>query len=425
MRAGLFACGAVLLAALTAVSRIEARAETPALLALLGVAGAAYLASLLIVARGGVGSNRDLAICLVLAAAWRLPLVASAPLLSDDVYRYVWDGRVQRLGYDPYVVAPADPGLAVLHTADTRRIDPTSAELPTVYPPAAEIFFRAVTGVRETPRAIVVAIVVCDALIAVGVWLWLRATGRSPWWVLAYAWSPLVAIEGAGGGHVDLLGVACLVWMLVALTRGRTALAALAWSAAIGVKFLPVVLAPLVWRRLRWRDAAIAAACLVALYAPFATADRLVPLGSLGEYARRWRFNGPVFGWLEPGVGLGWALAAAIGAGLIVAIVARTRLAATEPSAWAWPMAATLLAMPTVYPWYLLWLAPFLVTRGTAPLAVWTVTVLLSYAVWPSYVAGAAWKLPSWVVPVEYGVVAATAGWIMLARTRTVTRTED
>ena len=135
------------------------------------------------------------------------------------------------------------------------RIDPTSAALPAIYPPAAELFFRGVTAVHESVTAIVIAVVVCDVLTMLVLWRWLATTGRSPWWVIAYAWHPLVAIEGAGGGHIDVVGTFILVVAGFALSRRRGLLATSALAAAVTVKFLPVVLAPLLWRRVRLRDA--------------------------------------------------------------------------------------------------------------------------------------------------------------------------
>ena len=79
-------------------------------------------------------------------------------------------------------------------------------------------------------------------------------------------------------------------------------------------------------------------------------------------------------------------------------------------------MAVTLLLLPAVYPWYLIWLTPFLTSRGMWPLLVWTLTSLLTYVVWVPQLSGFGWILPPWVEPVEYGLVAATGGWVWWTR---------
>jgi hypothetical protein len=93
-------------------------------------------------------------------------------------------------------------------------------------------------------------------------------------------------------------------------------------------------------------------------------------------------------------------------AGLLLAAWMRSRSTADDPAAWAWPMAVALAAAPVIYPWYLLYLTPFLFTRRTVPLIVWTYTVLSVYLVW--YLAHTyhhRWRVPVGVEVAEYGVV--------------------
>jgi hypothetical protein len=220
--------------------------------------------------------------------------------------------------------------------------------------------------------------------------------------VLAYAWNPLVALEGAGSGHVDLLGALCLVLTATSLARGRRTVAAVAFALAVGVKFVPATLAPLFWRRIRLCDAALCLGILAALYIPFLGQGGL-PLGSLGKYLAYWRVNAPVYSALErvfPAAGL---VSLPVGFGFAVALWARWHLALDSPEAWAWPAATTLLFAPAIYPWYLLWVTPFLFTPHTLPLAVWTVSSLSVY-----------WSLPVWATTVvEYGPVLGVAGWML------------
>ena len=408
-------CGAGQLLVLLAVSRLDARVETTLFLLLMGAASALYVAALVLVARGRATSGRELAACLVLGVVWRVALIGGAPLASDDVYRYVWDGRVQQYGHNPYVSTPNDPALATLHTDVTRRIDPTSAELPTIYPPAAQLFFRAVTTVHESVTAIAVAVVLCDLLTALVLWRWLVSMGKDPWWVLIYAWHPLVAVEGAGAGHVDLVGTLLVVSAAYALHARRGLIASVALGVAFSVKFLPLVLVPLFWRRVTLGEALSAVGIVALLYLLFVDSDLLFPVGSLVTYAAQWRFNGPLFAWLESTAGLGVSVVLTVGSGLAVAAVARARLPRDAPEAWAWPMAATLVLMPAIYPWYLVWLIPFLTSSRTWPLMVWSLSVLLTYVVWITESSGGGWVLPPWVEPVEYALLAASVvlAWLL------------
>ena len=106
------------------------------------------------------------------------------------------------------------------------------------------------------------ALVVCDLLTIAALVAWLRPTGRSPWLALVYAWNPLVILEVAHSGHIDALGalwIAVAAWML---STGRGMRAAIAFVIAVASKLLPIVLVPLFWKRIRVRDAAVAALVL-------------------------------------------------------------------------------------------------------------------------------------------------------------------
>ena len=236
---------------------------------------------------------------------------------------------------------------------------------------------------------------------------WLAVSGRSPWGVLAYAWNPLVAVEGAGSGHVDLVGALLLAAAALLLTKRRTLFATLAFALAVAVKFLPVVLAPLCWRRVRARDVMAAGALLLALYVPFRSAG-LLPTVSLGaDFARgvsMGRCSAALNTSCPPGCSWVWRS----GLGVAVASWNRSLGCVEAPGRWAWPIAVTVAFAPSVYPWYLLWLTPFLDTRATLPLAVWTVTSLLTYVVWhPAFRHPDG--TPAWILAIEYGSVVAAA----------------
>ena len=397
--AAILGWGLVIAACLLAIAFFDSRTHARVFVACTALAGIAYLRTLWLLSRFEGGTNKLLALGLVLAAAWRVPLLLNPPTLSTDVYRYVWDGRIQRLGYDPYLVVPSNSAVRHLHTDETLLLN--HPDFPTPYPAAAELFFRAVTMVDESASAMKSAIFLCDAaLVAVLLW-WLSASNRSPWWVLAYAWNPLVALEGAGNGHVDLLGALCLVVTAAALTRKRRTVAAIAFALAVGVKFLPVILVPLLWGRIRLRDAALGVGILFALYIPFLGHGQL-PLGSLGGYLARWRVNAPVYSALEWVFPTNALLVVPVAVGFAVALRTRWHLALDSPEAWAWPVATTLLFAPTIFPWYLLWVTPFLFTPRLLPLAVWTVSSLAVY-----------WPLPVWAkTVVEFGPVLGVAAWM-------------
>jgi alpha-1,6-mannosyltransferase len=413
-----YALGAALCTALTICSRYFSDRGGPYFMASLTLAGIAYLLAIHQLLTTPRLSRRVVVIGLVLAAVWHVEFLRLPPGADDDIHRYVWDGRLQRLGYNPYLVIPSDPAAKALHTPETSNLN--NPDLPSPYPAGAQLFFRAVTAIQESTFALKVAFVICEFAIVLVLLDVLRCTRRAAHFVLVFAWNPLLAIEVAGSGHIDIVGALLLVVSAAALVRRWRATAAVALGLAIAVKFLPIVLLPLYWKRVRVRDAVLAAAVVGFLYVPFLHHGR-IPIGSLGTYVQSFRFNGPVFAALD-GVASPQLLAGlAVLVGLATATWLRIRRSAPESSGdlFAWPMAASLLCAPAVFPWYLLWLLPFLTSASALPIIIWTVSIIPVYVQWHLRALGRPWgALPSWVMVLEYGCVAIAAAIIFIRRIR-------
>ena len=221
-------------------------------MASLAAAGIVYLLSVREFFVTKTFPRRVMIIGVVLAAVWQIEFLRVPAGADDDIHRYVWDGRLQRLGYNPYLVIPSDPAVAALHTPETRTLN--NPDLPSPYPPAAELFFRTVTAIQESTFALKVAFVMCELAIILMLLDLLRSK-QGAQAVLAFAWNPLLAVEVAGSGHIDIVGALLLVVSAAALARRWRATAAIALGLAVAVKFLPIVLLPLYWKRVRIRDA--------------------------------------------------------------------------------------------------------------------------------------------------------------------------
>lgn len=252
--------------------------------AALGAAGVAYLAAVrrVVLAPPPCGA---LAPVLGIAVALRLIVLPAPPFLSGDLYRYLWDGRVQQAGIDPYRYVPADPALAALRDGAVYPRINRRDYAPTIYPPTAQLIFRAVAAAGATPLAMKAATVLLEAL-AVGCLLGLLALARLPAArVLIYAWNPLAVWSFAGSGHIDAAAIGLLAPALLLAVRRRPGWAGAALGAAILVKFLPAAVAPALWRRGDWRLPLACLAAMAALYAVYAGAGRRV-VGFLGGYGR-------------------------------------------------------------------------------------------------------------------------------------------
>jgi alpha-1,6-mannosyltransferase len=379
----------------------------------LAVAGIAYLFAVREIFVTPKFPRRVVVIGLVMAALWHIPFLLMPPGPDDDVHRYLWDGRVQRLGYSPYILVPSDPTVSGLHTPETRTLN--NPEVPSPYPAGAQLFFRAVTAIHESIFVFKVAFAACEVAIVILLLAELRRLGRGEQWVLLYAWNPLLVTCVAQSGHVDILGVLLLLLSVAALQRRWRTFAAVAFGLAVAVKFLPIVLMPLYWRRVRVRDGLLAVLIVGLLYVPFLHRGSSLT-GSLGVFVQRFRFNDPVFATLVRIVSPQVVAGLAVLVGLAISVWLRRRHDEYSPDTFAWPMAASLLCAPVVYPWYLLWLLPFVRSVSTVPLIIWTISIIPTFYVWHLRTLGGEWYVPDWIMFLEFGSAAAAGAIIVFRR---------
>ena len=198
-------------------------------LAVAGAQGVVYALAVWSVWHGP--SSRRIIIAIAgVAALMRLPVICMPPYLSSDVYRYVWDGRVAAAGINPYRYVPADPHLAALRDPEIFPHINRSNYAPTIYPPAAEAIFFAVTRVSETVSAMKAAMVAFEVVTFILLVRLLAAEGLPTGRVLVYAWHPLPLWEFAGSGHIDAALIAFVALALVGPARCRLACQGCRWQ---------------------------------------------------------------------------------------------------------------------------------------------------------------------------------------------------
>ena len=321
----------------------------------------------------------------------RLILVASEPTLSDDVYRYIWEGFVALKGGNPYLYAPADPLWDSVGLLDIRN-QVNHPEISAVYPPLTIWLFAVLAAISTTPVVVQAAMGLADVGVAWALGRILHRRGRSlaPAWL--YALHPLGAVESAGSGHVESVGVLCMLLAIDSWDR-RESGAGWAMTGAL-VKFLPAALLPRLWRKRPWLlGMGILIAVMTAL--PFMDAGTAMVSG-LGTYASSWQFNGLVYSLMTPILGdsARW-VAMAIGA---VVVVRAIRVHWLPERVALWTCGAFVILSPTVHPWYLLWAwAPALLC-GVRSWTLFATMMPLSYLVFLTYdPVTRAWEEQTWL----------------------------
>jgi len=377
---------------LTAIGLFAQREDAHSGFVLLSlVQGALYLGAVGLIWRGGF-SRRALAAILTVAAVMRLGVLLAPPYLSDDVNRYIWDGRVEAAGINPYRYVPVDPHLATLRDDAIFPNVNRSTYAPTIYPPVAEYIFFIATRVSES-LTWMKATMVCFELASVVLLLRLLVlVGLPRERILIYAWHPLVLWEFAGSGHIDATVIAFVALALWARQREAAWLTGSALAAAALVKFFPAVIFPALYRRWDWKMPAAAAATVIVAYLPFLGVGSSV-FGFLPGYVseEELQSGSGFFLWnllkrVAPQVGdlgivLYLVLAAVALASLAIYAVARDKADShAVASAMALAVAATVLLSPH-YPWYFAWIVPFLCFRPMLSVLYLTVASPLLYFV--------------------------------------------
>ena len=211
------------------------------------------------------------------AVLFRALLVFSTPTLTDDMYRYVWDGRVQAQGLNPYALPPDAPALTSLRDEAVWPFI-NRKSVVTVYPAGAQLAFAALWRlVPDNVRWFQVAMASGDLLAGVLLARLLRALGQPPQRALIYLWSPLVIFETAHAAHVDGLVLPVLVAAWLARACGRDGLTGAFLGLATALKLYPAMLLPALWRPTgdgargwrRWRMSLSFVAVFAATYVPY------------------------------------------------------------------------------------------------------------------------------------------------------------
>ncbi|WP_456646270.1 hypothetical protein [Bradyrhizobium sp. Lot33] len=329
--------------------------------------------------------DRALWLIFGLGIALRVYALLFDPLLSSDIYRYVWDGKVQAAGINPYRHMPADEALAFLRDGMIfPRINRADTAV-TIYPPVAQFFFLIVTRFGESVTVMRLALLGCEAITVTMIMLLLRRMNRPLTRVVAYLWHPLPLWEIANNGHVDALMVALMLLGLWIALTGHALRGAVVITSSVLVKPYAAPVLAGIWRPWDLKMLLVVIATVALCYLPYLS----VGWGVLGFLT-----NGYL---TEEGISAGndlwllslWRLvfgerqgdfaAYVVLAALVLVFkgfsVARSsdRTIASRLADINMLLLITFLLLSPNYPWYFLVTAPFAALCGSAP--TWVVSI--------------------------------------------------
>jgi alpha-1,6-mannosyltransferase len=334
-------------------------------------------------------TSRALWLILGIGMALRIYVLLFDPLLSSDIFRYVWDGRVQAAGINPYRYFPAHDALAHLRDATIYPGINRTDYAVTIYPPVAEFFFLIVTRIGENVTVMRLALLGCEAVSVTLIMLFLRRMERPTTRVVAYFWHPLPIWEVANSGHVDALAVALMLLGLWVALTGRAMRGAVLIALGMLVKpYVAPALAPL-WRPWDWKMPLVVIAIIALCYLPYLS----VGWGVFGFLTKGYLTEEGIISGNDLWLLSVWRLAfgahrgdlvvyAAVAASILLfmALSAGRRPNRTIASSLAdtnMLLLVVLLLLSPNYPWYFLALVPFVALCGNAPTWVLSIGALL------------------------------------------------
>jgi alpha-1,6-mannosyltransferase len=395
--------------------------------------------------RSETGDQGPLITIFLFAIIFNLLLIPSRPNLSDDMYRYIWDGRVQAAGINPYQYPSNAPELAYLRDSQIWG-SMNRADAVTIYPPGAQTVFAATWRVFPDSIAGMKLVMIAATLLAG--WLLvklLRALGQPPERVLIFLWSPLLIIEIAHAAHVDALYLPLIVGAFWLRVRSPSDRVRWRYEAAIGVllglatlvKLYPVLLVPCLWSvrnaqgKRRWRFALPVALGLTVLlgYARYIQPG-VNTLGFLSSYGHEFFNISPHMRLLTNWAmahGIPWYIPGNYGMPLSVGFIslwfvlfpARTSRQAVLRCFW--PIGIYVLINHNLFSWYILWMLPLIAialeTHISAAFAWWVFTGTLAL----SYTFFIAWKEVQWGIQLQFWplyILLLLAGFLHIRRSR-------
>ncbi|HSG92172.1 MAG TPA: glycosyltransferase [Methylotenera sp.] len=336
----------------------------------------------------------------------RLLLLPTAA--SDDVSRYLFEGKLVRAGISPYAQT-ADAG-SIAQYRDAHWEQMNHKDKPTAYPPLAQLIFATIGAISYHPLAYKLIFVFADLLTLGAVLKLLARRGTSLAFAGFYALNPIVLLAYAGEGHFDSCMLAALMWGVYAYEAGRKQWAILLASIATGIKWMALPLIPFFMGKRLWLSFLVAVVVLILPGIYFLGTIRAL-LQGLFAFGGTRSFNGPLYEFLLHEIN--WPRSACNGTVLAVFIsvvlwrwLIRTR--APLDTHLRWIIGTLLIVSPTVHFWYLAWIMPLICLRPSLPWLTFSVTAGSYFFVWVNAAGESGWGLELWQHYLFWGPFALT-----------------
>ena len=348
-------------------------------------------------------------VILILATLCRIALLSQTP--SDDVNRYLWEGRLLSHGISPYHHAPDDPSLLNLTNEDPFHGNINHKDLSAAYPPFVLYLFALLASISYNPLIFKITFILFD-LGAIGfLFSLLSFRGLALRWAILYAFNPVILVAFAGQGHFDVLQLFFLTGALCFYDKKKWGWMFLFAGLAVQIKYVSLVAFPFLINRNNLRQLWIGITAIFLPFLPFAGNGFGRTFSSILAFGEGYAFNGSIhalFRWLLGGIHPATTLCKIL---LITSLLFgfwyfhpdRNRRYQGDPVPGCFFATGLLLLLaPTVHFWYLAWIVPFLVLHPSTPWIVLCLTISASLMTHGIFHHTGRWEMPAWTSLMEW-----------------------
>ena len=371
------------------------------------LAGCLCLAFLLLIPRKWTASQKAWLI-IITALLCRLLLLPLPP--SDDINRYLWEGRLLNEGISPYHFAPDSPVLDHLAKNDPYHDQINHPYNPAAYPPLALYLFSWTIKLSYTPLAIKILIVLADMGAVLFLFKLLHHRRLDLRWSTLYALNPLVLLGFAGHAHFDAIQTFFMLGALCFFDRRRWFWMFLWLGLAVQSKYMAVVIIPFLMNRENWKYLWICCLAVIVPYLPLLNAQWPELFLCIIRFGEQYAFNGSIhgifrylLGGIEPAVTVSKiSIAVLLLFGYWRFHPLQKKIGGDPVTGCFFAFAVLLLLAPTVHFWYLTWILPFVVLRPSLSWIILCLSISFYFVVFSVFKQTGEWTLPVWAQLAEW-----------------------
>jgi hypothetical protein len=332
--------------------------------------------------------------------AFSSPYIQFEPSFSNDFYRYVWEGKIQNFGFNPYTCAPDDEKLIYLRDDTYEKVD--HKKIPAIYPPLTQLLFKFLSIFDINKVILFKCFFIFFALLSILIFYQILIELKREHLLPLFALNPIIYFETGLNAHFDIVGVAVLLLAILFILKKQTFSPALLGAFVFLIKYLPFVFLGFFLGKIKNKKMffSIITIMICIFFLPFF--QGINTFFTLGNFSKYWQFNGSLYKLLLGIFENDSAVRIILSVLFVFSFLIIYKMEKPCFTKAAYFSLCIIILSPVVYPWYLLWFLPFAVIAQEYVLIIFSILVMFSYWIVPDFITSGIWKENVAVSLVQY-----------------------